>query len=851
MRTLDLLSELTSEVNVLLAERDYVTSTLMHTQSELANVQSTLNAAEARLDDLNTTISKLNQTVSDQALAIATKDSMIAQLQEEILKLKGNTYTEEDQGKVFVGKADEPAYVVIEDWSTGQPVDAGRIELTTLRTANNKMASPTLAMLMGPWHEFTATKIVTLGNFEFHAVRFVGELEKETPRTEIGLYTQPTKDHWPEWPHGAATGKETIAPPFKARVVDINGTQIGSKIEWPEGLPVNCRTITTDPASGERWLAAWRGPRDGNGIPSYANGKQKFYMAFTHARLTIWESRPAEMHDQVTIDRLRPHFAPQNPYAARLSHAFNGLNSSLISSQSNGLNTIYYMERYPMTSAESLNHGCPDPIKGAWSSYRMRTCLEGWGHFPGNNGGKRYNFGEGGQRWDAQMQNEMLALAVKDRESLHLFSNTPHREIAWETQKNYGGDVMFWPGDRNNFTPVHYDNVTTDARFYYHYYGNGRKSAVDIDNGANRYAISSSLIPRAEHRSAHLDSAGNAYAVYGFHLGDYHHDHIIPHWGAVYWRSPIMQRMGEFALRYSTMQQYGSRLFDVNSPWTTPDRTKAWALMQYSMAYMTAAEKSSFTRDKIANRVGKNFHDMWVAHGEGLSSIPATVTKGKTSWYYGMQTFGLCNLSDGNDTTPGLHMFFTGYFAQAMLAAKMSGLWDAVEAYSPEAKAFADCLVKSMTKLMISWWLDAPLLPPNVTTNTTSSTGVVTKNYSDYSFSWLTIDHVAAAGGDPSKLPTAKSCMEGRTNPRVDWDMKPADETSSNKSISGMQLDHFLAIPSWLKFGFDVSNDRLDEVYDLVTERLAEKMAMTSNQTLFFKGQLATFTPITKMPKIG
>jgi hypothetical protein len=400
---------------------------------------------------------------------------------------------------------DVASRVILEDWSSGSPVDV----FTMFTTAKHRVTAPGDARLASAygntyevWEQFNAGQTKWMG-WEFRAkrTRYIDPagglldetdvfVQRETEFTNESIHTVVGSD--------VATGVTRKEFAFRLQSTDGNvlgfidyyGARTGS-IRPTDFKPINPKGMKT------RLHRNPLNPGDGTLIDgNYAGRSYEVITDLLHrGTILSWKNRDWSVNPASVTDVFlpKPDPAKVKPWALRTHYTANRSRTNVPPSdggdgQVKNMGQILFAPKYPMKFTDGLafiDGGLDAPAKinyqGLSQNLRTTPTMEGWGYYAGSHATMRWVNGPGGSALDAFSVPEETAQYLVNRAGVRPIDNTPWLEIIRHTAMNYANCPIHWFDNAATIlTPPEPQkmDIRTDSYAYVDaYYGSGVRVA--------------------------------------------------------------------------------------------------------------------------------------------------------------------------------------------------------------------------------------------------------------------------------------------------------------------------------------------------------------------------------------
>ncbi|GAA4770828.1 hypothetical protein GCM10023219_16940 [Stakelama sediminis] len=738
---------------------------------------------------------------------------------------------------VIIGPIDVPAGVgyraILEDWSTGSPVDHSNVLVMTKPARQNcQFEDETLRANQPRWMECLPQG----------AVPVISDIAYYCEAIRIGNYVQFqfgydwTTATMPANPFGDSSGKESYMVPHKWRIEDKDSNVIAT-VERPDGGPLNGTDIP----------GIFEGSYDGYGV-AITNSTDKWYPRGTVRAGVIWRSETPPSYDQTFINTNLPRYDVTIGYASHTHYSNNGFDGRLWGGDSsNGFGNTRVMP-YDPTNYETLTPlvGVTlDPWKGSLYNFSSLAAVASiWLQYtPFNQCGRSPITGPGGVRDDRAAFAEPVGQYMYDITATRPHDAKPWATIAIDYVTAYVSDP-YHAFEGGRCVPLFKGaNANRDIGLRNHYYGYGDASRpADRSwylHGGRPYEMADSYSPW----TAKVPYGGTAIRkpYFGTNEIDLPHAHQFPHWGSLLWKTPEFAFIGHKLSDQGRLYENWILASGFGSASDFAERGAAWQFLHCALVWKTASRTSDrlYSRDDILSYVVQDFETFSDTHKTatpGFDNPPSNVmTAGNIDEnlvvYAGADRFGVCGWRDG--TVLAQHDFYIGYWQTALGIAERIGFNAAVRSTSTKAGAVLDWLIAQHRKRVVGRINDAPRANPG--------------GGEPYLFHLWEESAIIAASGNVASLPQTYAAIATQNGDAATWDVFDYDGNSYSRD--GQAMDQLIAGPSVLRIHLGQSGSDLTTAETTATswrnQKKSEEEALGANGagTTWFKYLQAAHNP--------
>lgn len=623
-----------------------------------------------------------------------------------------------------------PAFVVVEDWTSGTAVDTGRIDFSSLVRDDSFEDAALAADCLG-WQEHgpsAVTSLPTLNGVQFSAKRLTiragGRYSKTSYRIMVMMRALDLQDGL----FGDIRGARTFPGPHKLRITNAAGESL-KLIEMRDGLPMNHASLVNVPFN---WSVTTRPSKLGDfpavtytGIRLPSDKPMRPHMSAGSCYLAVFGDAPES--SAAVRDRMpRVSVDLWNGRATKVRSIYNGDDVHLWDPNYGGLGNGHpeVMPQWAM-SQKDINALASvvqnDTALAGGQGYNWTNALRlGWDYEPGSLGGLTRRGGPGGLRFDRTvLPNEIYQMALT--QTTRLNDGTPTSEMARGFSMNQGNYPGYYPRSMstldaiNHFDPSPQPNVSGGKSIpVFHYYGTQVESysqpgAIWIGDqyGGNVSAIASSIEwanPGVENSRSDSNHPRN-----GWCPDSEHNNRVGPSWAALLYSDPMFTRMTEHMTMFEShlmspvlaRANYNVYSSDINLFLREPgyfwsNRSNILPFCTAAMMWWTASKQGIYTRPQIEERL-HSFFSKWkrevrdVITSNLSASTPGQAAFGLTgglrvSWLT-WQASG--NFSAGSGWVAAFGIYSL-YLSNLFTILKCSGLYDVLARNSDTATCLAD-----------------------------------------------------------------------------------------------------------------------------------------------------------------
>ncbi|WP_375758651.1 hypothetical protein [Corallococcus exercitus] len=684
----------------------------------------------------------------------------------------------------YVTAANEAHDVVLQDWSTGAPVQVGVYTITKVVGQNLSLEDAEFGPLVGTWTEVTPLE----APIEIGGLRYYCEGIRMRGYTQLQFGYDFAPSALPSTPFGDPQGIDSYMIPHKWVVRDRAGNPLGT-LQQHDGTPLN--------QAGRS--PVFEGPWDGVNKPLTTPTNR--WVPFGTARAgLIWRSKQPEPVPPQTLGTKLPRYATDVPYAMHLDYSSNGFDWRLAfgghgpDGQVNGFGNIRVMPFHPTDAETWVNDatvGAGDPYKGLYGTNSKRAVGATWLKYtPFNMQARSPVTGPGGIRDDRQAIAEPVWLYLTNP-SGQRWDGTSYLELALDYLTGYVSDPIHVFEDGRP-RPLFRGRPTRPITMRGHWYGWGEASTPPerayYAKGGRPYELCDDANPWRAKVPVHGSAPGKP--VFGTYQIDSSHAHQYPHWGSLLFRTPEFAFLGHKF--WDQTRLYSNRILP---GWgELGERSSAWAYLHAALAWKTAAKRSErlYSREDVLAFVQlqlEDFHDTWCATTPGLFNPPETFTSEFQLFAILVNRFGPGYMSNGEYQQ---HDFFIGYWLHALAIGERLGFNAALRARSARLTAVLDWMVELHRKRIVGRLVDGPRL---------------TISGNSYLFT-LPASVVANAGGVAANLPQGYADLIPHLGQADTWAYNGPGTQGGTRD--GQGLDLLMAGPSQLKYGLGLTGAALD-----------------------------------------
>ena len=684
----------------------------------------------------------------------------------------------------YVTAANEAYDVVLQDWSSGAPVQVGVYTLTKVLGQNLSLEDAEFGPLVGRWTEVGPRE----APIEIAGLRYYCEGIRMQGYTQLQFGYDFAPSALPSTPFGDPMGLDSYLIAHKWVIRDVAGNTLAT-LQQHDGSPLN--QVGRSPV--------FEGPWDGLNKPLTTPSNR--WVPFGTARMgLIWRSKKPDVVPLETRSARLPRYATDVPYAMHTDSSSNGLDWRLAygvvgsEGQMNGFGNIRAMPFNPTddqtwTSNDAVGAG--DPYKASLYSFNSKRSVGStWLKYtPFNMQARSPTTGPGGIRDDRQAIAEPVWLYLTNPTGQR-WDGTPYLDLALDYLTGYVSDPVhvFENGrPRPLFKGMPARSITMRG----HYYGPGEASTPPerayYAKGGRPYEMYDGYNPWR----AKVPQAGAApnRPIFGTYQIDALHAHQFPHWGSMLFRTPEFAFLGHKF--WDQTRLYRNHI--LNHPQDVGAREAAWAYLHAALAWKTAAKNSErlYSREDVLAFVQlrlETFHDTWCATTPGLFNPPSTFSNENDLFLILVNRFGPGYMDNG---VYRQHDFFIGYWLHALAIGERLGFNAALRARSGKLTAVLDWLTAIHRKRITGRLVDGPRLPVG----------------GGYMFTFPA-SAVANAGGVAANLPQGYADLIPLMGQADTWAYNGPG--TQNDSRDGQGLDLLMAGPSQLKYGLGLAGTALD-----------------------------------------
>lgn len=631
--------------------------------------------------------------------------------------------------------SDAPAYIVIEDWSSGSAVAAGTINFNN-RLKNWVFEDAEYAANVGDTRVTGSTDMVTLGEFEFGAMLFsnnpaVNSVPGKAVHSTM-IVIKPTEANWPNYPRqtGAARGgyrrgtrqvnthtmeyglSNTIMPPFKAKICKADGTVLHTHDMPKDGLPIGSnqlsdvatKTKAIRPRMNCGQVLEWK-----SSPPVLSSIASKIYPG-----VEAYSLRPSIGKERAMFNQGYPfNYAgqPQNSsglwYAAP-KWAFAADRALILAEEPTRNTNDPYL--YTHSTNES-GFGTPAQAKiffnipdsdAATSTNTGMEMYQGWGYEPGGWCLHDQWTGYGGKRIDRGTIPTPIAIHHTNPSWVHLRTQTPITEMVRHWNQGYFNQPYHHVTNVKTFDTIPVSEVLaglwTDGESFY----GGNRFYTDVDHTIPRFAPS---------QTEHTDRGpfGGSFVDANYHMPwggaciDTLHNYPCPGWAALLYNSVTHAYSQKHRYLSSIMCHLGSRQ-------TYPDgdakgyfgmRNHAWRMLQHAMMWKLASDHPlGISRADVETRCIAELNAVY-----NDITKPLYVDNSQTTYFKVLRNMGLV-MEFKSDRWYVNSMGLTFYMAHVLQFWRQSGMWRRMYDYSATTREALLTIVKMLDTACFGFFLD-------------------------------------------------------------------------------------------------------------------------------------------------
>lgn len=629
-----------------------------------------------------------------------------------------------------------PDTVVIEDWSTGSAVEAGRISFNVRSIKIHE--HPLMADAYGDVAVYQSTQSIQCGLIEFgFTMEVVGGHANSTnpgvPLVQIQGYGKPAASQgWSLYPggspqHGPVEGgynlkaHTTYPPPFKVRYLR-GTTELGVK-QLPDGSAINTPSMQDqfyDPATGTAASPAGTGPYWGNGnaplIPHWNCG-----MAL------VWENGVPAVNPHArkiyngpktyrqTSGKVHTTVLGRAPLLDTPAGKADGLN---------GMDNIYAMQPYGLPKAFAARMTPNDffLLDPNTTNFAFYSWYQGYMEFAGQMAGHHNFTAPGGPRHPRAAVPTQDAKWFEDFNGLRSEGNVPWALIQNEFSKGHAGISIYYC--QNVKTAAGIPKAESLAGEWRHndgaYYGShanpyGPEKAVSLkgigQNNSKYYTTEGGYTSTMEQvLEAKYDASGRHPWGFASHEA-HHHGYISPGRSGVWRIAPMYSTMDRFAYDSHWMGCLGN----AGPGSVTADmymvRTMAWRMHKSLWTWMNCTNHdTTYQQAQVEARLVPDLEKFF-----DLVVKPAHIDNAQTIFSKGLRNLG----SPVAPTSTGVRLSIAGgdlgfYLAETIVLWKTTGFWERMYNKSAKCAAVMDDWIRNLDLLSVDWILGTDGVPSNV-----------------------------------------------------------------------------------------------------------------------------------------
>lgn len=604
-----------------------------------------------------------------------------------------------------------PVLGVVEDWSTGSAVEAGRWDIN-VRQPDLIYQHPRMASAYGNVGVFHAPNAVQLGEILLGVRRFrmgAHGAEDGLPFNQVMVNGKPASSQaWNSYP--ARTDYDikrctTYPPPFKIRFFGPTGIEVGV-IEAADGKPVNDPSFVQDEYYDPATKTA--AVPDGSG-PGWPDGVSVVRRHWNIGMALPWQSSRPNLSTQALSFYAGVDISPMS---GKDNDTVIGFNPYLSTGTGlHGYNDIWTMAAMPSAKVSRTRMTPLDPWRANPNvgSYPYFSNATGYLYEPGSWTGHEDNTGQGGPRHVRSVVPTQKAMYVSDPTGSRLEGSVPWSLIDDEFNKAYANVSIHFCTDV--ITGAGIPKAESLAGWWIFgdgsYYGNitnpegGSARTISlraVGNGGNKNSGSNGQTAL----QWRYDATGRA--VWG--LCNYesdHHGEIAPGQVSMLRFSPMHTLLDRFAFDAGWMGRLGRSkpgAVPANS-WMT--RQMAWRLNTCLHTWVNGVNHDyGYTQEQIEARLQS---DLEAYHA--LIYVPTMETNSQAVGIVGVRNLGGYAQPMANGRQLELFGGDNGfYMSHELVLMKTSGMWDAMRARSVKCAQVLDLLVRCMDLRTVDWMLD-------------------------------------------------------------------------------------------------------------------------------------------------
>jgi len=601
----------------------------------------------------------------------------------------------------------------------------------------------------------------------------------------------------PDNPFGDPSGRNAYMIPHKWLIYDREDRLLAT-VERPDGGPLNGTDVPHH----------YQGPTDGRGC-AMIGGEHRWYPHGTVRSGIIWRNRDPGSHDRAGIRAAVPLFDLSVPFGCHLDYSVNGFDLRIFSGgagnegQANGFGNIRVIpwEQSDYRTMTGRAGRTRDPYGALlYSANSMAANAALWLRYtPFNIQGRSPITGSGGLRDDRQIIPEPVVWHMNLPDGTRPHDGTPWRAIALDYLTGYVSDAVH-AFEKGRNIPLFKGDPRRPVALRNHYYGPGNLALPPSQAWYQQGGRVASWIQGGNPLQVAVPYAGSAPTrpYFGTFQVDKLHGHQFPGWGSLLFRTP------EFAF-------LGHRFWDQNrlysndiigDPWLDlwSSREGAWAFLHAALAWKTASATSQrlYSRAEVLDFAVFDFE---LFHGRHYASTPGFLNPPTNLMPGGRVDIGLATYAAArffgvvgkDDRRLFQHEFSIGYWLSALAAGEKLGFNGALRRASPKAGAVLDWLIAMHRRRVVGRLTQGQNLPPI--------------DGSNYLVGLWTAEHIAAVGGDVSRLPQDYAGLERLWGRTPDWDSYRDDRGPVSRD--GQAMDQLMAAPSLLRYLLGQSGDDL------------------------------------------
>lgn len=646
-----------------------------------------------------------------------------------------------------------PVEAVVENWSTGTAVEAGRWNID-VRQPDLIYEHPRMAKAygqVGVWH---ASNAVQLGQIMLGIRRFrmgAHAAEDDLPFNQVVIFGKPAASQaWGSYPARLDYDIKrctTYPPPFKVRFFSRTGVQVGI-IEALGGAPVNDQSFVQDeqynPATG-----TFASP-PGSG-PSWPDTVSVVRRHWNIGMALVWQSSRPKMSTEALSFYAGMDISPMS---GKDNDTVIGYNQYLsISTGLHAYNDIWTLDAMPSPRVDRVRMQPNDPWRanpniGSFPHFSNAT---GYLYEPGSWTGHDDNTGPGGPRHVRSVFPTQKAMYMTNPTGARLEGNVPWTLIDDEFNKAYANLSYHFCTDVITGAGILKEESLKGWWIFGDgsYYGNpsnpnGQDTrTISIRGGPKADAQPGTGLPAIEYR---YDATGRH--PWGFcNYEGHHHGHIVPGQVSMCRFSPMHTLLDRFAFDAGWMGRLGN-----SKPGAVPanawmTRIMAWRLNSQMHTWINGVRHDyGYAQEQIEAHCQtdlEKYHELiWV---------PTMVTNDQSVGIVGVRNLG----GYAQPTINGRQLELYGgdngfYLSHILVLMKTSGFWQRMRSRSTKCAQVLDLLIRCMDLRTVDWMLDlggrqqtaVEILTPDMGTGYTFTAADVPANFAALNALWP-VDGVA------------------------------------------------------------------------------------------------------------